>query len=79
MAKSATTRSEVLEQAYGAGLTMLIFAVIGLLASVLLGRRRADNVVMPDLDPASACIDLTFEHYRLLSGSAGGVASRNIN
>jgi hypothetical protein len=27
---------------------------------------------MPDLDPASASIDLTFEHYRLLSGSAGG-------
>ena len=27
---------------------------------------------MPDLDPASARIDLTFEHCRLLSGSVGG-------
>jgi hypothetical protein len=27
---------------------------------------------MPDPDPASARIDLTFEHYRLLSGSVGG-------
>jgi len=35
-------------------------------------RYRADNVFMPDLDPASARIDLTFEHYRLLSGSVGG-------
>jgi hypothetical protein len=27
---------------------------------------------MPDLDPVSARIDLTFEHCRLLSGSVGG-------
>src|SRR5215469_8126371 len=45
--------------------------VCSIVAFVLLSR-RADNVVMPDLDPASALIDLTFEHCRLLSGSVGG-------
>jgi hypothetical protein len=42
------------------------------IAAFVLFNRRADNMVMPDLDPASALIDLTFEHCRLLSGSVGG-------
>jgi ribosomal protein L7/L12 len=87
MAKTATTRSEVLEQAYGSGLTTLIFAAIGLLGAVLLGYLFKLSISNPGLKSGmlalaglGALVSLyyAFRGYSIMS-KARGIASTTVN
>lgn len=87
MAKTATTRSEVLEQAYGSGLTTMIFAVVGLLAAALLGYFFKLSIKDPGLRSgmlamaalgALASLYYAFKGYSVMS-KARGIGATTVN